>query len=164
MNNSAISIDTQRLRNILIRLLVLFFLIIWILGFLQPILLTGENFFYKFLLKNLYSKVCHQKSFKCIETANASMLVCARCAGIYFGILLTGLLTLFNKIRFKSNQILLSAALPLLADVSLTFAEIYDYSQFLALSTGLILGSGVYLFLICEIENLFSKKSLKENE
>lgn len=92
------------------------------------------------------------------------MLVCARCAGIYFGILLTVLLTLFNKIRFKSNKVLLSATLPLLTDVSFTFAGIYDYSQFLALSTGLIMGSGVYLFLICEIENLFLKIFLKGNE
>lgn len=56
------------------------------------------------------------------------------------------------------------AALPLLADVLFTFTGIYDYSKYLALSTGLILGSGVYLFLISEIENLFSKKSLKGNE
>jgi uncharacterized membrane protein len=134
------------------------------MGFLQPILLTGENFSSKFLLKNLYSKVCHQKSFKCIEINNALMLVCARCTGIYFGILLTGLLTLFNKIRLLSNKILMLAALPLLADVLFTFTGIYDYSKYLALSTGLILGSGVYLFLISEIENLFSKKSLKGNE
>lgn len=56
------------------------------------------------------------------------------------------------------------AVLPLLTDVSFTFWEIYDYSQYLALSTGLILGSVLYLFLISEIENLFSKKSLKGNE
>lgn len=134
------------------------------MGFLQPILFTGENFFSKFLLKNLYSKICHQTNFKCIEIDNASMLVCARCTGIYFGILLTGLLTLFNKIRLLNNKILMVAVLPLLTDVAFIYIGIYDYSQYLALSTGLILGSVFYLFLISEIENLFSKKSLKGNE
>ena len=117
-----------------------------------------------FLLSKSYSTVCHQESAKCISLGSETMLVCARCAGIYFGALSAGLLGLFYTIPLLSIRVLMVSALPLLADVFLTFSGVYAYSQLAAFATGLILGSVVYLFLLKELENLFSNKSLVGNE
>jgi uncharacterized membrane protein len=117
-----------------------------------------------FLLSKSYSTVCHQESTKCISLGSDTMLVCARCAGIYFGALLAGLLGLFYTIPLLSIKVLMVSAIPLLADVFLTLSGVYAYSQLAAFATGLIFGSVVYLFVLKELENLFSNKSLMGNE
>ena len=92
------------------------------------------------------------------------MLVCARCVGIYFGALSAGLLGLFYAIPLLSTRVLLVSTLPLIADVILTFSRVYSYSQLTAFTTGLIFGSVLYLFLLNELEYLFSRKIYLGNE
>jgi len=96
--------------------------------------------------------------------ADQSMFVCARCTGIYLGALMLGLITFNYKIGRFGLNILLVAFVPLFIDVFFTSFGIYTYSKFIALLTGLIFGSVVYLFLIDELENYFSTKSIKRNE
>ena len=112
----------------------------------------------KFLLSKIYSSVCHQESAKCISIGGASMLVCARCAGIYFGALTAGLLSLILIVPSISRRIFMLSLIPLLIDVFFTFTGVYNYSQGMAFATGLIFGNVVYLFLLSELENLFSNK------
>ncbi len=154
----------QSLGTTLLKFLLLSFLIIWIIGFLQPLLLTQNNSLTNYLLAKTYSRVCHQESSKCILIGNESMLVCARCAGIYLGALITGLLFLFNRIPELKIKLLVIASIPLLLDVCLMFLGFYNYSQTIAFITGLAFGSIVYLFLLSEIENIFLNKSIKRNE
>ena len=92
------------------------------------------------------------------------MLVCARCAGIYFGALITGLLFLFNRISELKIKVLVIVSIPLLLDVCLIFLGAYKYSQTIALITGLAFGSIIYLFLLSELENIFVNKAIKRNE
>ncbi len=154
----------QSLSTTLLKFLLLSILIIWIIGFLQPLLLTQTNSLTNYLLAKTYSRVCHQESSKCILIGNESMLVCARCAGIYFGALITGLLFLFNRIPELKIKLLVIASIPLLLDVCLIFLGAYKYSQTIALTTGLAFGSIIYLFLLSELENIFVNKSIKRNE
>ena len=136
-----------------IRLLLLSFLIIWTLGFIQPKLLTQNNSLTNYFLEKIYSRVCHQENGKCIIIANDSMLVCARCAGIYFGALVIGLLTLIQSFPALKIKVLIIASLPILLDVCFTFLGVYKYSQPIAFFTGLAFGGTVYLFLLSELEN-----------
>ncbi len=152
------------LSSTLIRFLLLSFLLIWTIGFLQPTLLTQNNSLTNYFLEKVYSRICHQQSGKCIIIGNVSMLVCARCAGIYFGALITGLLFLFHSIPALKIKVLIIASIPLLLDVCFTFLGVYKYSQTIAAITGLAFGGVVYLFLLSELENLFSNKSIKRNE
>jgi len=154
----------QSLSTTLLKFLLLSFLMMWIIGFLQPLLLTQNNSLTNYLLNKTYSRVCHQESSKCILIGSESMLVCARCAGIYFGALITGLLFLFNRIPELKIKLLVIASIPLFLDVCLIFLGAYKYSQTIALITGLAFGSIVYLFLLSEIENIFLNKSIKRNE
>jgi uncharacterized membrane protein len=132
----------------------LLFLATWITGFLLPIVTTIENPFINFLLKRIYSPVCHQENLKCISIGSSKMLVCARCTGIYFGALITAISSLFITIPFVSKKILMIAILPLIADVLLTSIGLYSYSQLLSFMTGILFGAVIYLFTILELENL----------
>jgi uncharacterized membrane protein len=106
-----------------------------------------------YLIKEFYSTVCHQDGSKCIFIGADSMLICARCAGIYLGGFLTGVLSLFIININLNKKILFFSAIPMVLDVSLTSLGVYSYSKTVAFSTGLILGSVIYYFIISELEN-----------
>jgi len=164
VNTSAELRSEHRPKIILTWLLLLSFLSIWIYGFLLPAISSIDNSIFNFLLLKIYSNVCHQESAKCILIVSATMLVCARCTGIYFGALSAGLLGLFYAIPLLSSRVLMISILPLLVDVFLTFSGVYTYSQLAAFTTGLIFGSVLYLFLLNELEYLFSRKFYLGNE
>lgn len=154
----------SRLNTILFRFSILLFLIIWIYGFLTPILGNADNPMYQYLLDRVYSTMCHQDAEKCILINNESMHVCARCAGIYIGALLIGLVSLVRKkIKINLSTIIIMAS-PLLADVFLIITGIYSYSQLRAFITGLIFGSMVYIIIISELENLLCTRGVRGNE
>ena len=92
------------------------------------------------------------------------MLVCSRCAGIYTGALIAGLLSLLVTLPEINKKILILSTIPLAMDVFFIFTGVYTYSRSIAFSTGLAFGSIIYLLIISELENLFSKKTLVGNE
>lgn len=162
--NPASSISIDYIKAVIPKFLLLIFLIIWIYGFLSPLLLSGSDPLLNYSLDRIYSQVCHQESYKCISIAETEMLVCARCAGIYFGAFIISCLFLFRKNPEINIKIFLLASIPLLADVIFTTAELYNYYQPFAFLTGLIFGSIICLFLLAEIKNLSLNKSINRNE
>ncbi|MCU0406550.1 MAG: DUF2085 domain-containing protein [Ignavibacteriaceae bacterium] len=111
------------------RLLFLFLLSILTIGFLLPTITSIDNSLSNFLLTKVYSTVCHQESAKCISIGGASMLVCARCAGIYAGALVSGLFSLLTLVRPISTKVLILSVIPLIIDVFFTFTGVYKYSR-----------------------------------
>jgi uncharacterized membrane protein len=164
VNNSTELIFEHRPKIILIRFLLLTLLSIWILGFLLPAISSTNNFMTNFLLSKIYSTVCHQESAKCISIGGASMLVCARCSGIYAGALTAGLFSLLLIVPSISLKVFMLSLIPLVIDVFFTLTGVYVYSQSLAFTTGFILGNVVYLFLQFELENLFVNNLYPGNE
>jgi uncharacterized membrane protein len=149
----------QRPKIILVRLLLLFLLSIWISGFLLPVITSTDNLISKFVLSRIYSTVCHQESVKCISIEDTTILVCSRCAGIYTGALISGLFSLLVTLPEINKKILIFSTIPLAMDVFFTFTGVYSYSKSVAFSTGLAFGSIIYLLIISELANLFSKKT-----
>ena len=164
VNNLRLLSFEQRPKIILVRLLLLFFLSIWIYGFLLPVITSTDNLISKFVLSRIYSTVCHQESVKCISIGGTTLLVCSRCAGIYTGALISGLLSLLVTLPEINKKILILSTIPLTMDVFFTFTGVYTYSRSMAFSTGLAFGTIIYLLNISELENLFSKKTLVGNE
>jgi uncharacterized membrane protein len=156
-NFKSISVNPNH-RIILIRFLVLSILGIWVVGFLLPLITTLYIPFTNFLITKCYSTVCHQESFKCISIENNSMLVCARCGGLYFGAFIASISSLFTLRLNISKRLLLISILPLLIDVFLTSLGVYSYSQTYSFATGIIFGSVIYLFMIADFEKLILKK------
>ena len=138
------------------RLTIFILLLLWSMGILYYFLFTQTyNILAEFFFANLYSTVCHQQSEKCISIGSTYMLVCARCAGIYFGALITGL-SIFSLRSVQLNEKLLFITLLFLcADVLLVTIGIYNYSKIISFTTGLLFGGSVYAYLMKEIENLF---------
>ena len=139
-------------------------LTIWIFGFLSPIFLSQKNILTDYFLTKVYSRVCHQVEYKCITIGHESMLVCARCAGIYLGVVISMIFVLFRKLRALNLKVIVIATLPLITDVLLTTLQVYNYFQPLAFTTGLLFGGILCLFFLSELENLFINKSIKRNE
>lgn len=154
----------HNLKIILTRLLLIFFLCIWIFGFLHQTLATIDNSISNFLLSKIYSNVCHQESAKCISIGSASMLVCARCAGIYLGAFIAGLSSLLIITPLINRKVLILAALPLMIDVLFTFIGVYAYSKSVAFVTGFTFGGVAYFMFLSELENLFLNNIYKGNE
>ena len=155
------SINTDRNSGnkiFLVRFFLLLILALWITGFLLPVITNNDNPFVNFLLKRIYSPICHQENSKCISIGDGKMLVCARCAGIYFGTFITAIISLLITLPFVSKKILMIAILPLITDVLLTSIGIYNYSQFLSFMTGIIFGIVIYLFTIIELEKFILNK------
>ena len=138
--------------------LILFFLLLfWCLGiFVEWLIKIDEHFVFTLpYLQKTYSLVCHQEKNKLLFFDGAGTLTCARCTGIYLGLLFSSLLVLVKlpKNKFHIN-ILLFAALPIIVDVLFTSLNIYAYSRLLAFSTGLLLGSIGFFYLYAGLNNL----------
>jgi uncharacterized membrane protein len=143
-------------KNIGFRILVFVLLALWCVGFLFPLIFAFlHNKLIEFFFTSLYSTVCHQQGEKCISFGAMQLLVCARCAGIYFGALLSALLIFSLKEIPIDENVLLVALLIFVADVLLVNLGIYQYSQTISFIAGLLFGASVYIYLMRELENFF---------
>lgn len=138
--------------------LILFFLfLIWFLGiFIEWFIKIDQHFVFALpYLQKTYSLVCHQEKNKLLLFDGIETLTCARCTGIYLGLLVSSLLVLFRLPKWKLHiNILLIAAAPMIADVLLTSLNIYAYSKLIAFFTGLLLGSFGFFYLYAGLNNL----------
>jgi uncharacterized membrane protein len=94
-------------------------------------------------LRFFFSPICHQLPERSFHLFSEPMAVCSRCAGIYYGFMIT--LLAYPHIRgrlgrrMQSVKVLIWAALPMLIDVVLSALGILSKNVLHAL-TGSILG------------------------
>ena len=145
-------------QNILLRLLVRLSIFIialfWFLGLISPCL--NNNFLHSIYpyLKLGYSTVCHQTEAKSFACGNNVFLVCIRCTGIYFSVLVASFLTLFVRTRIKiKTKYLILLSIPMLMDVIFYSIGLYSYNKITAGLTGVLFGSIVFLYILSAIEN-----------
>ncbi len=131
---------------------LIFFLIVllWYVGIFGEFLtqIWHSSAFALPFLQIIYSHVCHQDPAKVIYFNGAKTFVCARCLGIYTGILIVTFYFLF-KANLKKGpvKVLIFGFLPVAADVFLVKIGAYSYSKTIAFLSGFILGSiGIYYF------------------
>ncbi len=95
------------------------------------------------ILKNLFSKICHQIDNRCFVINGKPLLVCSRCIGIYSGtlVLFTILIfsTKFRKILEKLDfRVVLLLSLPLVFDWSINFIFKSETTNFVRFLTGFL--------------------------
>lgn len=130
-------------------------LFLWIAGLSITLLNIRETAVLFIPAKLLYATVCHQNPAKTITCNSHSLLVCARCTGIYFGAFLASIpafIFVKKKISLPTNFLLLFS-LPMLMDVILSTLGAYTYSFYNAFFTGLLFGSTVFIYILASIEN-----------
>ncbi len=131
------------------RLILFLSLSIWFLLILSEFWLFNlPDYLYLLpFIKKTFSVVCHQNPERTIIIDGHSMLVCARCSGIYAGALISSFSTLlYGKIYIKSNKLLYILSLPILIDWLLVLLGIKAYSRTAAVITGFLFGSIIFLY------------------
>ncbi len=148
----------------LFRFLIFILTLIWFTGLVSPCI--NNNYLHSIYpyLKLGYSTVCHQNVHKSFACNDGMFLVCARCTGIYFGVLITSLIVLIPIIKIKiKTRYLIVFSFPMLADVIFYSLGLYEYSKIIAAITGVLFGSTVFLYILDAIENSLYKKLIKGN-
>ncbi len=151
----------QLISRKLLRIILFILAFIWFFGIISYCFdFSSLTAFYPFQ-KQIYSTVCHQNINKSFTCNGIPFLVCARCTGIYSGVLIAALIILFltKPIKIKTNLLLLFS-LPMLTDVILVNIGAYNYSRFLSAFTGLLFGSAVFLYILASIENLLFRNQI----
>jgi len=129
-------------------------LLIWNIGIFSPCF-SGNNLLIHHLLKFIYSPVCHQITERSFSCNHLQFMVCARCTGIYFGAMIASLLNLLPVSVSISKRFLIYSALPMIIDVIMLNAEIYQYNKLIAFITGNIFGASVFIFIFEIIKDYF---------
>lgn len=134
-------------------------LVVWLIGLsatcFDP---TDLKSLYPFQ-KQLYSTVCHQQVERSFECGNTTLLVCARCSGIYLGSAIASLIIIFFNNPFKvKTKWLVFFSMPMLFDVLFITFGIYEYNKLVSAITGILFGSIVFLYILSAIENLLLQK------
>lgn len=102
----------------------------------------------------IFSHICHQKGDRCLTLGGTALPVCARCFGIYLGIVLgcVGQLFLDLRARLTSTALWAVVAGATFAnglDVLLELVHVYTNLLSLRFVLGLCLGAAVALFVLC---------------
>jgi len=145
------------------------FLTFVILIFASPLLIQSEN---RLLLGmgaityNIVSALmmCHQLPMRSLFTAGVQQAVCARDAGIYLGIAAAGLIFLKGTPQIlKTKKFLLLATIPIAIDgITQTILNLRESNNLLRITTGLLFGFGITLFLLNRIKTL-NQPEFREN-
>jgi uncharacterized membrane protein len=141
--------------------IILFSLImVWCIGiFWELVLAKFPNLIYILpFLKYNYSIVCHAQPEKLLDVGSFKTLTCSRCTGIYFGGFISGSVILLGFKKLISTKTLLFSSIPMFIDVILYSLGFYSYSKYLALLTGLLLGSVGFIYIHNLIIELLDKK------
>ncbi|HCY77871.1 MAG TPA: hypothetical protein DHV28_18340 [Ignavibacteriales bacterium] len=145
----------QLISRKLLRIILFLLAFIWFFGIISYCFdFNSLTAFYPFQ-KQIYSTVCHQNINKSFTCNGIPFFVCARCTGIYSGVLIAALIILFLKKPLNiKTYLLLLFSLPMLTDVILVNIGVYNYNRLLSAFTGLLFGSVVFLYILEAIENL----------
>lgn len=141
-------------------------LLIWCLGIFLPILVqSGDRTIANpTFIKKIYSPFCHQDEEKSIKINGSLLPVCSRCTGIYSGSLLISIILLvFRKTPYLKFSSITLLSLPMLIDVLGYSVGLYSYSKTIALITGFIFGSMIFLVIFEAVETSLIKDIKTEN-
>lgn len=153
-----IQLSTKK-TNLILLSLILF----WCIGIIWEIVMHyfPNTFIFLPFLKYNYSIVCHTEPNKLFVLGSFSTLVCSRCTGIYFGSLLSIIILLFGFNKIVNTKLLFYSSVPMFLDVLLYSTNVYYYSTYIALFTGLLLGSVGFIYIHNSIIVLLNKEKGK---
>ena len=140
------------------KILLFFLLLIWCLGIIFP--QVSPDFAGKLVIteifKYAYSLVCHQTGSDLVHLDNNHLLVCTRCAGLYFGALLFVILLIVKPIKVKRGlKPFFFFSTPLIVDAIAIRMGIYNYSAAFTFVTGFVCGAITIIYIINTIEDSF---------
>ncbi|MBS1797349.1 MAG: DUF2085 domain-containing protein [Acidobacteria bacterium] len=110
-------------------------------------------------LYRFFSLICHQMSERSFHVENHQFAVCARCFGVYFGLvcgfLIYPLLRRIDEIEPIPRFWLFLAMIPIGVDWSLGVFGIWENTHLSRFVTGLILGTACAVFIVPALVEIF---------
>ena len=102
-----------------------------------------------------FRALCHGIPERCFALWNVPMPICARCTGIYIGLIAgIALFLLLPKIQaHTARRILAVAAVPMLIDGLTQLAMLRESTNLLRIETGLIAGAAFAFWALSEVES-----------
>ena len=132
----------------------------WVFAIVLAPLAQGNGFenlaapIYKF-----FSFICHQLDWRSFYVENHKFAVCARCFGVYFGLLLGfviyPLLRKIDEIEPLPRFWLFLAMIPIAIDWSLGAFDIWENTHLSRFITGLILGAACAIYIVPALVEIF---------
>lgn len=141
------------------KLFVFIFALIWFTGIIIPIFLETKQIDLYYFLKMFYSPVCHQNPDKSFIINNIQVLVCSRCFGIYLGLIIASILSIFKFSKKIKLKFLVISSLIIIFDIISYQLGIYSFNKIISMITGVIFGVVLFLFIFeLIIESILKEK------
>ena len=112
-------------------------------------------------IKYNYTLVCHVQPEKLFTFSEFHTFVCSRCTGIYFGALISSFVIFLGFNKTIDTKLLLLSSIPMFIDVLLYSLNVNSYSKYIALLSGLLLGSIGFIYIHSSIIELLIKNKGK---
>ena len=150
-------------RILLVYSLTLGGIIIWLgVIFLAPYLRSQDSGLSAFAY-SVFTPVCHQIPSRSFHLFGQPLAVCARCLGIYFGILGgTGLYPLingFSKLTLPKARTFILVSLPMVIDAGGNFLHLWESSLWIRFMTGFLWGLVLPFYFIVGVSDFVLKKA-----
>lgn len=147
----------RKKKLILIFILILFF---WLFFSIFSQMIFSKNLSF-YIVKLFYGKVCHQIENRCFVILNSTMLICARCFGIYTGFLIIFILGFFEKfsLSFRKRNFFYFLFLPIIIDLIMEKVFYIDLTNTIRYFTGLLAAIPVAMHLFNSITMLENRKN-----
>lgn len=147
-----------------IKKLILIFFFLYSLFFflgsaLAPIFAYFKNYELSSILTSIYMFSCHQQPDRSFWLLGYPMALCARCYGFYFGVILSSILALFDKLKINLTAFIVIFAICII-DIILNVAFKINTGNIIRCITGIFMGT----IFICTLNYVLNLKRRIKNE
>lgn len=158
----------RKQRILLVYYLTLGGIIIWLgVIFLAPYLRSQDSSLSTFAYL-IFTPICHQIPSRSFHLFGQPLAVCARCLGIYFGVLGgTGLYPLingFSKLDLPRARIFIIVSLPMIMDAGGNFLNLWASSHWIRFVTGFLWGLILPFYFIVGVSDFVLKRAQEKSE
>ncbi len=155
------------------RILIVYYLtlggiIIWLgVIFLAPYLRSQGSGLSAFAY-SVFTPICHQIPSRSFHLFGQPLAVCARCLGIYFGVLGgTGLYPLsngFSRLSLPKVRAFILVSIPIITDAGGNFLHLWLSSPWIRFMTGFLWGLILPFYFIVGVSDFFLKRAQEKAE
>jgi uncharacterized membrane protein len=158
----------RKRRILLVYYLTLGGIIIWLgVIFLAPYLRSRDSSLSAFAY-SVFTPICHQIPSRSFHLFGQPLAVCARCLGIYFGVLGgTGLYPLingFSKLALPRARTFILVSLPIIIDAGGNFLHLWVSSHRIRFMTGSLWGLILPFYFIVGVSDFFLKRAQEKSK
>ena len=136
----------------------------FLMALLGPSLAAAGHVLLSALVYGVFSPICHQMPERSFELLGFPWAVCHRCSGIYLGVLFAAIFYTAIPRRLTSDETrrywVVAATAPLVVDVGLTAAGVWDNVPLSRLCTGFLFGAMLSSLLVLALSELFEPWNL----